>query len=67
MSQRLREGSGQQSQLPQRTPGMWGLGLVYCLGRWHRVGRMLCQSPEPKTVFAEEARTAAGHLAKKFS
>lgn len=66
MSQRLREGSSQQSQLPQRAVGIWGLGLMYHVDRWRRVERTLGQSPESKTVSDEETKTIPRHFAKEL-
>lgn len=64
VSQRLREGSSQQSQLPQRAVGRCGVGLMYHLDRWCRVERTLSQSPESKT---EETKTIPRHFAKELS
>lgn len=64
---RLWEGSSHQSQLPQRAVGIWGLGLMYHVDRWHRVERMMGQSPESKTVSDEETTTIPRHFAKELS
>lgn len=65
VSQRHREGSSQQSQLPQSALDIAGSRIgVYHVCQWDELGRLLCQSLESKTVVDEEIKTPPRHLLK---